>query len=116
MPIQSPYGPVLYQASAAAGNGSSGAPVFDSGGQFVGVHCVNERVNGYMVSSVVVRSFMLSIIPLIANVQRLQGYSSMLRNPRLPYSIWITTVQHCEGIKTGIARALTAMPWHMRLC
>lgn len=55
MPIQSPCGPVLYQASAAADNGSPGAPVFDSGGQFVGVQCANERENECMVSYVVGR-------------------------------------------------------------
>ena len=117
MSIQSQsYGPVLYQASAAAGNGSSGAPVFDSGGKFVGVQCANERGNGFMVSSVVVRDFMWKIIPIIADVQRLQKYNIMLQNPSLSHSIKFTTNQQCENIEEGIKRALRAMPWKMTLC
>ena len=115
MPIQSQCGPVLYQASAAAGIGSSGAPVFNSAGQFVGVHCVNERGYGFIVSSVVVRYFMMRIIPISVDVQRWHELRNMLENPSLPHHIRTTTVQHCENIVRGIDRALTAMPWSMNL-
>ena len=57
--------------------------------------------------------FMWRIIPLIAKVQRLQKYSSMLLNQNLGRLIRITTVQHYEDLKKDIQEKLRTTPWSM---
>lgn len=106
--LQNSQWPLFYQTPAAVGNGSSGAPVFDTNDQFIGVHLGR----GFIVSFVVVRLFMMKILSLIANVKRRNEYKSMLQNPKLG-SLRHDTNRRCEECETRIQDNLRAMPWPM---
>ena len=108
--LENSQGHLFYQTPAAASNGSSGAPVFDTNDQFIGMHFILGR--GFIVSFMAVRLFMMKIVLLIANVKHWNNYRSMLQNPQLG-PLQHETYRRFKEYETRIQENLRAMPWPM---